>query len=70
MRGWKGIFFVFKVFMALIYVSAGVVILFTDLLPLPISDKGKTIFGIVLMLYGFFRIYTYSKVFKTKGNED
>jgi hypothetical protein len=70
MRGWKNFFLVFKVFMALIYLGLGGIILFSRILPLPISDTGMIFIGIILILYGLFRIYSYSRVIKAQDDED
>lgn len=70
MKGFKDILLVFRFFMVLIYVALGVVILFSDLLPLPVNATGRTLIGIVLLLYGTYRTYTYFTLFKAKNNEE
>lgn len=70
MKGWKHILLIFRSFMVLAYLVLGALMLFTNVLPLPISTTGKTIFGIVLVLYGSFRIYTYITEFKAKNDEE
>jgi len=70
MRGWKNIFLVFKVFMALIYLGLGGTFLFSEILPLPVSDSGRVFIGIILILYGLFRIYSYSRVIKAQVDEE
>ena len=70
MKGFKDILLVLRFFMVLIYVALGVVILFSDLLPLPVNATGRTFIGIVLLLYGTFRIYTYITDFKAKSDEE
>ena len=49
MKGWKRILLVFKFFMILVYIVLGVVILFSNVLLLPIHPTARTIFGIILI---------------------
>lgn len=70
MKGFKDILLVFRFFMVLIYVALGVVILFSDLLPLPVNSTGRNLIGIVLILYGTFRIYAYFTHFKATNDEE
>jgi len=59
MIGWKRIFSVFKLIMVPLYLVLGVVILSSDGSLLPINNGGRIAFGVVLILYGFFRGYSY-----------
>jgi hypothetical protein len=68
MKGWNRIFLVFKAFMAFVYLLLGVVLLFFNMLLFPINDSARIALGIILVLYGIFRIY--STVFKAKGDEE
>ena len=70
MKGWKLVLLIFKFLMVLIYFVLGVVLLSSDKLPLPLGTSGRTIFGIVLILYGIFRTYTYYSVYKTETDEE
>ena len=70
MKGWKRILLIFKFSMVLIYFAMGAVLLFTDSLPLPVGDTGRTIFGVVLILYGVFRIYSSITVLKAENDEE
>ena len=69
MKGWKRILLVFKFFMILVYIVLGVVILFSNVLLLPIHPTARTIFGIILILYGSFRFYSYLVVIKRERDE-
>jgi len=53
--------------MALVYLSLGAVIVSTDLFLLPVKNSVRIGFGILLILYGSFRIYTL--VSNTKSDE-
>jgi uncharacterized membrane protein len=44
--------------MAFVYLLLGVVILFTDKLLLPVNNSARMWFGILLLTYGTFRIYS------------
>jgi len=55
--------------MVLVYMMLGVLILFFDVLPLNIGNNGKTIFGILFLLYGIYRIYTLYASFKEQSDE-
>jgi uncharacterized membrane protein len=68
MRGWKDIFLVFKIFMSLVYLVMGILILFSDVIKLPIINSGRIILGLALVLYGIFRMY--SKVINSKSDEE
>jgi len=70
MEAKERIYLIFRFFMVLIYLALGVMILFFDTLPFPISNTGKALIGIVFLLYGIFRIYTIFKSFMTKDDED
>ena len=70
MTRWKRILLVFSFFMVLIYFAMGVALLFSDSLPLPVGTTGRTLFGIVLILYGIFRIYSIYTVSKTEKDEE
>lgn len=70
MKEWKHILLVFNFSMVLVYFALGVVILFSDILPLPGGITGRTFFGIVLILYGIFRSYSYYAVLKAKRDEE
>ena len=63
----KRIFLIFKFLMALVYLSLGVVILTSSIFLLPVKNSVRIMFGILLILYGSFRIY--SLVFNTKNDE-
>ena len=52
-----------------VYLVLGVVILFSDRALLPINSVGQTVFGIILILYGVFRIYSYYNDLKGKSDE-
>jgi len=67
---WKRILLVFKYFMVLIYFAMGAALLFSDRLPLPVGATGRTLFGIVLILYGIFRIYSIYTVSKAEEDEE
>lgn len=56
--------------MALIYLGLGGTFLFSEILPLPVSDSGRVFIGIILILYGLFRIYSYSRVIKAQVDEE
>jgi hypothetical protein len=58
MIGRKRIFLLFKIFMAFVYLSLGVIILFTNMLLLPVTHLMRIMFGTLVLLYGSFRIYT------------
>ncbi len=47
--------------MSCVYLVLGVVILSSDLLLLPVNSFVRTCFGILLVVYGSFRIYTLVK---------
>ena len=51
-------FLIFKSLMAFVYLSLGVVILTSNIFLLPVKHSVKILFGILLILYGSFRIYT------------
>ena len=53
--------------MALVYLSLGVAILTTNMFLLPVKNSVRIMFGILLILYGSFRIYTL--VFNTRSDE-
>jgi len=53
--------------MALVYLSLGAVILSSNMFLLPVKNSVRICFGILLVLYGSFRIYTL--VFNTKSDE-
>jgi len=69
MEGWTRFVWVFKLFMVFVYMVVGVLILFFDVLPLSIGNAGRTIFGIVIILYGILRLYTFYKFLKTERDE-
>ncbi|HZK98253.1 MAG TPA: hypothetical protein VFC67_28900 [Prolixibacteraceae bacterium] len=64
------IYLAFKFFMVLIYMALGVMILFFDTLPFPISKTGRTTIGIVFLIYGVYRTYTIYKAFTAKSDEE
>jgi len=70
MEAKERIYLIFRFFMVLIYLALGVMILFFDTFPFPISNAGKALIGIVFLLYGVFRIYTIFKSFMVKDDED
>jgi hypothetical protein len=70
MKGWKSILLVFKFFMVLIYIALGGLMLFFDAFPLPVSKAGRIIFGIILVLYGTFRIYSVYKFLQAERDEE
>ena len=53
--------------MAFVYISLGVVILSSNMFLLPVKNSVRIAFGILLILYGSFRIYTL--VFNAKSDE-
>jgi uncharacterized membrane protein SirB2 len=63
MQGSKRIFLVFKFFMVLIYISLGVLMLFSDVLPLPPHMVWRPFFGVLFIVYGIYRTYTIYKSF-------
>jgi len=69
MEGWKRFFWVFKLFMVLVYLVVGVLILFFDLFPRFIGDIGRIYFGIIIILYGIFRMYAFYVFLKHERNE-
>jgi len=69
MKGWTRFFLVFKLFMIFVYMVVGVLILFFDVLPLSIGNAGRTIFGVVIILYGILRLYAFYKFLKNERNE-
>ena len=70
MEAKERIYLLFKFFMVLIYIALGVMILFFDTLPFPISKTGRTIIGIVFLLYGVYRTYTIYKAFTAESDEE
>ena len=64
------IYLAFKFFMVMIYIALGVMILFYNTLPFPISNTGKTIIGVVFLLYGIYRTYTIYKAFTAERDEE
>ncbi len=64
------IYLIFKFFMVLIYMALGVMILFFDTLPFPISKTGRTIIGIIFLIYGVYRTYTIYKAFTAESDEE
>jgi len=70
MMGMKRVLLIFKVFMVFVYISLGVMILFFNVLPLSIGSTGKTIFGIIFVLYGLFRLYSFYKAFTEEPDEE
>ena len=68
MSGWKRIFPVFKFLMAFVYLSMGVAILYFNNFLLPLNNSVRTGFGIILLIYGAFRIYTV--VLNAKSDEE
>lgn len=67
MRLKKPVFLAFKSLMSIAYLSLGVVILFSNNILLPVNSFIRVCFGILLVLYGSFRIYTL--LAKTKNDE-
>ena len=74
MKQIKGIFPVFKALMAIVYLLLGAAILVFPTSLLPVNNSVRTVLGIVLVLYGFLRIYTsftdYAALKGGKGNEE
>jgi len=69
MKEIKGIGPVFKALMAIVYLLLGALILvFPGLLP-PVNNSFGTVFGIVLMLYGFIRIYSSVLTYRSDSKE-
>jgi len=64
----KHMFLLFKLFMVFVYLVAGVLILFFDVLPLSFNHIGKMYFGIIIILYAIFRMYAFSLFLKTNRN--
>ena len=69
MEGWKRFFWVFKLFMVFVYLVVGVLVLFFDVLPLSIGNAGRTILGVVIILYGILRLYAFYRFIKTERDE-
>ena len=67
MEAWKRVLLLFKLLMVFLYLTAGVLILFFDVLP-SINKVGKMYFGMIIILYGIFRMYTFSLYLKTNHN--
>ena len=53
--------------MSVAYISLGVVILFSNIIPLPVNSFTRVCLGLLLVVYGSFRIYTL--LAKTKNDE-
>lgn len=70
MEARERIYLIFRFFMVLIYLALGVMILFFDTLPISISKTGRTIIGIVFLLYAVFRTYTVYKAFTAESDEE
>ena len=64
----KRMFWLFRLLMVFVYLVAGILILFFDVLPLSINPTGKMYFGIIIILYGIFRMYAFSLYLKTNRN--
>ncbi len=58
MRVRKNYFLIFKYLMAFVYFLLGVVILSSHMFLLPVNHSVRTWFGILLVVYGLFRIYS------------
>ncbi len=67
MTGRIRIFLFFKILMSFVYLVLGVAILSSDILLLPVNSFVRTCFGILLVVYGSFRVYTLVK--NSKGDE-
>ena len=70
MKGWKHILLVLRFFMVLVYLSVGVVILYFDVLPLPVNNTGRIFLGSIFILYGIFRLYSFFSLALAKHDED
>ena len=68
MEAWKRVLLLFKLLMVFLYLTAGVLILFFDLLPFSINKVGKMYFGMIIILYGIFRMYAFSLYLKNNHN--
>ena len=68
MEPWKRVLLLFKLLMVFLYLTAGALVLFFDVLPLSINKVGKMYFGMIIILYGIFRMYTFSPYLKTNHN--
>ncbi len=64
------IYLVFKFFMVLIYLAMGVMILFFDKMPFPVSNTGRTFIGVLFLVYGVYRTYTIYKAFTAERDEE
>jgi Na+/phosphate symporter len=69
MKRWNSIYLIFKSFMAFVYLFLGVLFLFFNVLPAKISNTGRIFLGIVLLLYGIYRIYSNYTGIKAKREE-
>ena len=67
MEAWKRVLLLFKLLMVFLYFTAGVLILFFDVLP-SINKVGKMYFGMIIILYGIFRMYAFSLYLKNNHN--
>jgi len=63
--------YIFECIMALLYLAASFILLFTELFNHPIPDKNLRLFlGILLGFYGVFRIYRAYRKYKNNKKED
>lgn len=70
MEARERIYLIFRFFMVLVYLSLGAMILFFDTLPISISKTGRTIIGVVFLLYAVYRTYSIYKAFTAKSEEE
>jgi hypothetical protein len=57
LKGRKLVFLIFECMMALLYLTFGVIFLFTSLYVYMIDGSIRIALGVILGLYGIFRIY-------------
>jgi len=70
MEARERIYLIFRFFMVLVYLSLGAMILFFDTLPISISKTGRTIIGVVFLLYAVYRTYSIYKAFTAESEEE
>ena len=68
MEAWKHVLLLFKLLMIFAYLTAGILLLFFDVLRLTINPIGKMYFGILIILFGIFRMFALSLYLKTNHN--
>lgn len=57
--------------MVLVYISAGLLVLFADFIQLRLQEDYRKILGIAIVVYGTYRLYrVYKKYIGHKNNQD